>query len=379
MLTRSLIEFSDLCTRTQISAFDPQSSVSEYHLIMHVSPQAGDFLAQYTSLQLSLERLLSQGMLAGADVVVKRWLLSDSVNQVPQMKRSQCGESFIQQPPLDGSKVALWAYLHRGTKVECHDGHVSVRSGRYTHSWDFGMLSAEGGSSVQTENLLCDYQNMLCEQGGNVANNCLRTWFFVRDVDTNYAGMVTARRNLFLEWGLTHETHYIASTGIGGVPYDTRSVVQMDAYALQGHEEEQIRHLMGSSNLNPTHEYGVTFERGTRVQYGDRSHVIISGTASIDNQGQVLHENDVLSQTRRMCENVHVLLSEAGAGFEDVVHMIVYLRDISDYGQVSRLMQEKFPCVPMVFTLAPVCRPSWLIEMECMAITSHADAAYENF
>ena len=46
--------------------------------------------------------------------------------------------------------------------------------------------------------------------------------------------------------------------------------------------------------------------------------------------------------------------------------MIVYLRDMADYAVVKRMFDERFPSTPKVITLAPVCRPGWLIEMECM-------------
>jgi hypothetical protein len=64
-----------------------------------------------------------------------------------------------------------------------------------------------------------------------LADNCVRTWFFVRDVDTQYAGMVRARRENFIQQGLTPSTHYIASTGIGGGPADTKALIQMGTYA----------------------------------------------------------------------------------------------------------------------------------------------------
>ena len=35
---------------------------------------------------------------------------------------------------------------------------------------------------------------------------------------------------------------------------------------------------------------------------------------------------------------------------------------------VSKLYQERFPNHPHVIVHAPVCRPGWLIEMECMAV-----------
>ena len=63
----------------------------------------------------------------GADVILKRYFLSDSTNQQPLMKQeADCSVSVIQQPPLDGSKVAVWLYLpkrQQGSQRErCHRG-----------------------------------------------------------------------------------------------------------------------------------------------------------------------------------------------------------------------------------------------------------------
>ena len=203
-----------------------------------------------------------------------------------------------------------------------------------------------------------------------LADNCVRTWFFVRDVDVNYQGVVDARREKFDSCGLTPKTHYIASTGIEGKP-DRRDVfVRMDAYSVEGLSEGQQQYLYARDYLNPTYEYGVTFERGVRVDYGDRSHIFISGTASIDNRGRVVHAGDVRRQTERMWENVEALLKEAGCTFDDLGQMIVYLRDVADYTVVKGMYDERFPDTPRVFVYAPVCRPGWLIEMECMGVKS---------
>ena len=168
--------------------------------------------------------------------------------------------------------------------------------------------------------------------------------------------------------GLTEDTHYLASTGIAGSNELRDSCVTLDAYAAVGMSQECITYLKGSTHLNPTHEYGVTFERGTAVDYDDRRHVLISGTASIDNRGQIVHSGDVKAQTLRMWENVSVLLEEAGCTYDDVMHMIVYLRDTADYADVKKMYDERFPEHPKVFVWAPVCRPGWLIEMECIAV-----------
>ena len=80
-----------------------------------------------------------------------------------------------------------------------------------------------------------------------------------------------------------------------------------------------------------------------------------------------------------MWENVETLLAEGGMTYDDVMQIIVYLRDCADYEIVKQMFDEKFPHMPYVITLAPVCRPTWLIEMECMAVKKAQNDNFRNF
>ena len=80
-----------------------------------------------------------------------------------------------------------------------------------------------------------------------------------------------------------------------------------------------------------------------------------------------------------MWENVEALLSEGGADWDDVAQMVVYLRDPSDYAVVNAMFAERFPMMPYVIVYAPVCRPGWLIEMECMGVCRREDSRFEPF
>ena len=379
-----LIPFESLGVSVQLSSFCPEGGAGEWHAMLHVEPRGDLFQSQYDRLIEAERRLLSRDDIRGARVIFKRYFLSDGTNQQPLMhdEPDTCTVSYIQQPPLDGSKLALWLYLQRGTEVEDRAdgmGSTLVRHNGYEHLWTMGMTVPEGSSYAQTRTLLEDYEQLLAGREATMEANCIRTWFFVRDVDTSYKGMVVARRENFEREGLSRSTHYIASTGIGGNPSDPRAVIQFGSYALKGFRPEQQQYLYALSHLNRTDEYGVTFERGTRMTYGDRSHLIISGTASIDHRGEVLHVGDIEQQTLRMWENVEALLSEGGGSFSDVMQIVVYLRDISDYDVVSRMFRERLPEIPTVFTLAPVCRPSWLIEMECVAVTPEGNKDFPDF
>lgn len=369
-----------LGVKVEYSAFTPHDSVAEWHVMLHIDPRNDLFAEQLQRIYAAEEWLLGQKEFEGAHYIMKRYFLSDSTNQEPLMSHETgCAISCIQQQPLDGSKIAAWLYLQRDTEL-CHTPHATIsHHNGYSHLWKMGMQHPHGNSAQQTETLLQDYENSLASLGGNLEANCIRTWFFVRDVDTQYAGMVKARKENFYQQGLTEHTHYISSTGIGGLPADTKALIQLDTYALIGFEPEQQRYLYAPTHLNPTYEYGVTFERGTLMEYGDRSHLFISGTASIDNKGNVVHVGNIEKQAERMCENVEALLAEGGAKFDDVMQIIVYLRDTADYKRIKQFFETRFPHTPIVITLAPVCRPTWLIEMECWAVKENYNPRFRAF
>ncbi len=344
--------------------------VEETHAILHVEA-ADELLVEHLHrLNLKKKKFMAQPETSGAKMVFMRYFLSDATNQAPLIANTHdCTVSFIQQPPLDGSKVALWIYLQKGTDVSSMNGSTVVSHNGYRHIWTMGLTNTSVDTSyMQTWKTMLSYIDTLKLFGATLKDNCIRTWFYVRDVDTQYGGLVKSRRECFMEQGLTADTHYIASTGIGGTPADPKAIIQMGCYAITGFEAEQQRYLYALTHLNKTEEYGVTFERATLMQYGDRDHIYISGTASINNKGEVVHVGDVRKQTYRMWENVEKLLEEGGMAFDDIMQIIVYLRDGADYKLVQKLFEEKFPDKPCVITLAPVCRPTWLIEMECIAV-----------
>lgn len=366
----------------EICKFEPEGKTSEIYAILHIEPTEGEpFQSQIDKINKA-KKELKTSLGQDVNIVFERFFLSDIANQHKIVKQYHDGvtsTSLIKQEPLDGSKVALLLYLQKGTSVKKEDDTTIVENNGYTHLWTTNKSTEEGDSYLQTHKLLFDYENVLKKYNASIAGNCLRTWFFVRDVDSNYAGMVKGRKEHFDHIGLTPETHYIASTGIDGSPAKGLAKVQFEAVSTKGIKEEQIKYLQALTHLNPTYEYGVTFERGTKVTYGDRAHVWISGTASINNKGEILYEGDVAKQTMRMWENVEMLLKEGDATFDNVAYMIVYLRDIADYNTVKTLYKKRFPNTPQVFVHAPVCRPGWLIEMECVAIVPVSDQRYAAF
>ena len=351
--------------------FEREGGIKEYHAILHVTDCKKAFSQQLDALMNAYQQLMGNE-LKGAVSVFKRYFLSDAANQADEVAAadsSDCAKSIVEQAPLDGTKIALWVYLMTDVETKLLPSELyEVRHGQYRHLWNASAHNMAANSEYQMRLLFNEYVMQLVQEGCTLEANCLRTWLFVNDIDLNYGGVVRARNQVFFTQGLTNNTHFIASTGIGGRMQDPNVLTMMDNYAVAGIQKEQITYLYAPTHLNRTSDYGVSFERGTRVDYGDRRHVLISGTASINNKGMVVHQKDVVKQTLRMWENVEQLLKEADCTFDDVAHMIVYLRDGSDYQVVKEMYAERFPNKPLVIVRAAVCRPDWLIEMECMAV-----------
>lgn len=303
--------------------------------------------------------------------VLMRFFVSDPANQAESIRKKMvfdCPVSIIGQAPLNGTKVAAMVWCRQSAAIcRVSDRMHKVTERGIDEYWYTGGVSNADGSYNQTVSLLDELSSGLEAQGLTLESNCMRTWLFVQNIDVNYKGVVDGRNTVFDRHGLTPDTHFIASTGIEGRTENCANKVMLDAVAVSG-PGILVDYLHGASHLNRTSQYGVRFERGTKVEYPDRNHVYISGTASIDNNGKILYEGDIVRQTERMIENVGVLLAEAGCGFGQVGSMIIYLRDSADYAVVKEIFDKRFPECPRVIVQAPVCRPGWLVEMECIAI-----------
>lgn len=348
----------------QYSEFKPEGKATEIHAIFRSEKKDITFLQQFSLLNKELENFIIEKT-SYAKPIMARYFSSDIANQEDYISKHSCLNcpySIVGQSPLDGSKISLWVWF-------------SGEGNNYRQIRVANKTSEEAGAYLQTIDLLETYEAELKDLNMNIADHCIRTWFFVQDVDTNYGQVVKGRKENFVRQNLTKDTHFIASTGIEAKSCE-KFLVKLDAIALYPTKKGQIQYLYAPTHLNPTYEYGVTFERGCVVNYGDRKHVFISGTASINNSGNVLYPRDIIQQTHRVWENVETLLKEGEASFNDVNYFIVYLRDIADFTIVEQLYKEKFPEIPRTIVLAPVCRPAWLVEMECMATVQKTNNLY---
>ena len=348
------------------------------------------FEVQLEWLRCATERALRERGCDPGNTVFRRLFCCDIANQMevlrgssfanPETNGEACASSWIGQPPPEPARVALWSYLVQPTAGQLEksaaNGTVTVARGALRHHWTTGLINPAGADvDEQTRGAFAAYEAELTKRGLTLADNVLRTWLFVREIDFKYADLVHARRELFAQRGLTAETHYIASTGIEGCPVDAAARLTMDAYAIGGVLPEQVEYIRVPEQLCSTSDYGVTFERATAISYRDRKHVLISGTASIDAYGDVLHVGDVRAQVDRTLENISSLLHKAGAALSDLGILVAYVRNGGDAATVRRRIHERVGKAPLVVVTGAVCRPEWLVEMEGQAIVANQNPA----
>ena len=344
-----------------------------------------NFAEEIASLLQEYTAIMAETNCSEESEVLLRFHISDPANQYPVLRKALAGRkggfvSVIGQPPASGARAALEAWHWQGvTEQHKHRTRNAVNiqlkgdSAAILHSLNeipHGTSASHTGAEFES---LAAY---LMQYGGRVAKNTVRTWLYCRDVDNQYAGLVKARNIFFDRIGLRRDTRYIASTGIEGKMTDPHRFVKMDSLSIIGLNERHQRPVTAHDMLPPTHVYGVAFERGMQVFWYDREWCFISGTASIDKDGNVMHPGDVVKQTERMLENITTLLANANMNWQDVKTGTVYLRDAADAEAVAAVLRQKLPeGLPRIIVSAPVCRPGWLVEMECFSVRSqpHSD------
>jgi enamine deaminase RidA (YjgF/YER057c/UK114 family) len=122
-----------------------------------------------------------------------------------------------------------------------------------------------------------------------------------------------------------------------------------------------------------------SFVRGMRIDLGHLVILLISGTASIDEQGRTVHVGDFRAQLRRTYHNLTGLLESEGCSWKDVVRTTCYLRDIDrDYEAFNEERTKFFaaqgldPLPASTGIQAKLCRPELLVEIEAIAMFKKA-------
>ena len=135
--------------------------------------------------------------------------------------------------------------------------------------------------------------------------------------------------------------------------------------------------VRAGSVLNEAYDYPrpSSFTRGLRFDIGDKTMLLISGTASIDDAGRTVHTGDFRAQLWRTYRNISALLESEGATWHDIVRTTCYLRDIErdykDFNEVRTAFFDWLGLEPLPASTgiqARLCREDLLVEIEAIAV-----------
>ena len=143
------------------------------------------------------------------------------------------------------------------------------------------------------------------------------------------------------------------------------------------HAPIQKRAMTNYGVLNEAYAYAKpsSFSRGMRIDLNGLTILLISGTASIDENGVSVHIGDFRAQMKRTLDNITGLLESEGCTWHDIVRTSCYLRDIDrDYDAFNEERTAFFkaqgldPVPASIGIQAHLCRPELLVEIEALAI-----------
>ncbi len=330
------------------------------------------------------------------------------IGECRQIVRDFYGEhlpatSYIPQHPCQGTLVAIEAMAVGGgpgkVEIERHGEQLVVtRHGgvTWTHISQVLPKVPEPGVYARSIDAFTQMREMLA--GVNVRfDQIIRTWLYLGDIvgpegeTQRYKELNRARSDYYenTRFLAKHvppgvaETIYPASTGIGT---DVRDVI-MSCLALSTKRDDivarPLENPLQTSAFDYMASYGPKspkFSRAMALTTGSCATLFISGTASIT-QSESQHIEDIEAQTNQTLDNIAALISEpnlvrhglpgCGATLRDMALARVYIKCQEDYEKTRKVCEERLGALPIIYTVADVCRPELLVEIEGIAF-SHA-------
>lgn len=129
--------------------------------------------------------------------------------------------------------------------------------------------------------------------------------------------------------------------------------------------------------INEAYDYQrpSSFSRALKMEFGGHRILLISGTASVNEEGKPEHIGDFKAQLWRTYRNITNLLAAEDMTWHDVVRTTNYLRDIErDYADFNRIRTTFFnwlnldPLPASTGIQARLCWETLLVEIEAYAI-----------
>ncbi|OGD84673.1 hypothetical protein A2165_02500 [Candidatus Curtissbacteria bacterium RBG_13_40_7] len=121
---------------------------------------------------------------------------------------------------------------------------------------------------------------------------------------------------------------------------------------------------MNKTKINSTEfaERMGAYSHGYKVEISDTVLIFTTGQIAMDKTGNVVHPDNPAKQAKFIFENLQKILSEAGASLDDVVKTTVFVTNMDDFAEISKVRNQYFKNSEPVSTLVEVER---LVKDDC--------------
>ncbi|MDR1053094.1 MAG: hypothetical protein LBL39_02870 [Planctomycetaceae bacterium] len=356
------------------------------------------------------ELLISEGFLSG--VVMSNFYVADIA--MKELLRQVMAEIFpeglgaftiIPQAPVGGGVFGaeIWAVAGKNVKHKKTNSVNIVITDSDSVRWFFGgdirPAVLPVGAYRRSFDAFMNFSGQLIENRFQL-DQVIRTWIYqghlvLPDKVTSevvlqrYQELNRARTDFFgktkfLRKYLPPEcksTVFPASTGIGADDVD----VVMAGVAVDTSRGDFIVVPLENPNQTSAFSYGENyspqspkFARGMAVTMGNWCQIFVSGTASITDSESRFSGNPEL-QTEQTLDNIAALIDGSNLarhginGFDSGMDKLecarVYVKNPDDFAVIDTVCKKRLGNVPTLYTIADVCRPELLVEIEGFAVT----------
>jgi|ERR1035437_417207 2-iminobutanoate/2-iminopropanoate deaminase len=113
------------------------------------------------------------------------------------------------------------------------------------------------------------------------------------------------------------------------------------------------------------------YSHGYRVNIGDAELIYTTGQIGLDEKGEVVYPDDIGKQTEFVFESLEKILEDAGSSLNEVVKATIYVTDMADFTEISKVRNKYFAKSEPVSTLVEVSRlvkEGCKVEIEVIAV-----------
>lgn len=195
----------------------------------------------------------------------------------------------------------------------------------------------------------------------------IRTWFYLDQLLDWYKEFNEVRTRFFASHGIFDKL-VPASTGIGAAnPWG--AALACDLFAIQPKISSVRIEAVPSPLQDSALKYASSFSRAVEVHMPSHRSLLISGTASIDTEGNTQYRDNHPLQIERTIEVVTALLKSRKMGWGDVTRGIVYFVDTTDLETFNKVCRTyNIPSFSLAIANADICRHDLFFELEVDAI-----------